>query len=300
MIDPLIRPNFPLFVYVDAFFIHCTINSDFVVRFFGGRLQRKLFNNFELERKVYPMTEEQNVSSWIQDNLRIIISIGIVILLVFAIYSYSKRNARTDVVVDDSTAEETAMTSTEKDEVSEIIDEITDDAVTTDVDEVPPVDQIGKGDDNSQEVVTTDIEEVTDEVTEDVTEEEPVVTKPTADIEDGQQTKEEIVRDVIESQMQENTGVITVTAVYGDSMTTMARKATTEYITKNNITDLTKAHRIYIEDYLRKHQTYRRLHPDTSMEFSHAQINEAIQNAQNLTEAELKNLDRYAQNVSSF
>ena len=93
------------------------------------RLQRKLFNNLKLGRKVKTMTEENNASNWFQDNLRIIISVGIVILLVFAIYSYSKRNSRTDVIVDDSRIEEVAMTATSdnNNEINEIIDEIKDD-----------------------------------------------------------------------------------------------------------------------------------------------------------------------------
>lgn len=84
------------------------------------------------------MTEENNASNWFQDNLRIIISVGIVILLVFAIYSYSKRNSRTDVVVDDSQIEEIAMTAGESsnDEINEIIDEIRDDQEKTEEAEV--------------------------------------------------------------------------------------------------------------------------------------------------------------------
>jgi FtsZ-interacting cell division protein ZipA len=75
------------------------------------------------------MTEENNASNWFQDNLRIIISVGIVILLVFAIYSYSKRDSRTEVVVDDSQIEEVAMTADDSgnDQINEIIDEIKDD-----------------------------------------------------------------------------------------------------------------------------------------------------------------------------
>lgn len=47
----------------------------------------------EDENKVEESTEGSSTSSWIQDNLRIIISVLIVILIAGGIYSYSKRTA---------------------------------------------------------------------------------------------------------------------------------------------------------------------------------------------------------------
>ncbi|MFA6973856.1 MAG: hypothetical protein WC238_03945 [Parcubacteria group bacterium] len=49
--------------------------------------------NMEDENKVEEGTETNTASSWIQDNLRIIISVLIVVLIAGGIYSYSKRTA---------------------------------------------------------------------------------------------------------------------------------------------------------------------------------------------------------------
>ncbi|PID52180.1 MAG: hypothetical protein CR972_03495 [Candidatus Moraniibacteriota bacterium] len=253
------------------------------------------------------MTEENNASNWFQDNLRIIISVGIVILLVFAIYSYSKRNSRTDVVVDDSQIEEIAMTAGEEngDEISDIISEIRDDQ------------------ENAEEadVITSDIDaNATDNVTEQteqktaesekarLAEEKKTQEQAERESEEAKRQKEEsqkaedIAREVIEShstedQTRQENGVIAVTAIRGDSMTTLARKAAKSYINKNNVENLTPSHKIYIEDYLRKKQTNRKINVNTEIQFTKSDISEAIEKSRTLTEAQLHNLAFYAQNV---
>ncbi len=268
----------------------------------GGRLQRKLFNNLKLERTVlYTMTEENNVSNWIQDNLRIIISIGIVLLLVFAIYSYSKRNARTGVIVDDSQINEVAMTATNNnDEINQIIDEIKDDtkqeiAVTTTTPEPE-----GKGVEApktvAQEQPPTEVK--TEEVPAVVAEEKSAKTDT---VPVKEETAKDVVREVIESHTEQpKDGVIKIVAVRGDSATTLARKAAADYISKNNISSITPAHKIYIEDYLRKAQQARQIHPGTEMSFTNAAIAEAVAKSQNLTEKQLSHLDTYAKHVSQL
>lgn len=277
----------------------------------SGRLQRKLFNNLKLGRKVYTMAEENNVSNWLQDNLRIIISVGIVILLVFAIYSYSKRNSRTDVIVDDSGIEEVAMTTTsnknDSSEINEIIDEIKNDDQTTpnDAEEVMITE-------NTTEEAAAEKKTTTDRIAQEKADQEKriadekavIESQALADIQNQEQkddtTAVDVVREVIASRSKQKDGVTVVVAVRGDSMTTLARKAAATYIQKNNVTELTNAHKIYIEDYLRKSQQQKKIYPGTEMEISNAMIDQAIVKSQTLTDAQLKNLDRYAQNVSSL
>jgi hypothetical protein len=111
------------------------------------------------------------------------------------------------------------------------------------------------------------------------------------------------MREVIEShstQTRQKDGVIVVVAIKGDSTTTLARKAAADYINTNNVGGLTPAHKIYIEDYMRKATSAQSIHPGTEIAFSNDLINNAIESSLTLTNAQLQNLDRYAQNVSAF
>ncbi|PID51595.1 MAG: hypothetical protein CR954_00990 [Candidatus Moraniibacteriota bacterium] len=248
------------------------------------------------------MTENNNGSRWFQDNLRIIISIGIVVLLVFAIYSYSKRNNPAEVIVDDTQeVTDIAKVDEENDTVQEIIDEIKDDTVTQTVDttvETQPA---------ADDVVEESTEDTADmhEVAEAEEQKQPSQQEEEKQEEEQQpeemQSAEDIVREVIESHPTTHPtmidGVVKVTAVRGDSMTTLARKATSEYITKNHTEGLTGAHKIYIEDYLRRKHPMQRVLVNTEMSFTEAEIAEAISHAQKLSDGQIKNLARYAQNV---
>jgi len=242
------------------------------------------------------MTEENSMSDWFQDNLRIIISIGIVALLVFAIYSYSKRNSRMDVVVDDSQIEEVAMTSTDEGntEINEIIDEIKDE-------------ELDKEDAISENVATEQAEtqEAAQQRAEDeaqqVAQEKEMARKAEEEkavIDQEQQSAKDVVKEVIESRSRQKEGVTVVVAVPGDSKTTMARKAAAEYMTANNISGLTPAHKIYIEDYIQKATNASGINSGTELDFSNTLINSAIENSRTLTSNQLGNLDKYAQNVS--
>ncbi len=289
------------------------------------------------------MTEEgSNESNWFQDNLRIIISVGIVILLVFAIYSYSKRTARTDVVVDDSQIEEVAMTAESENskEINEILDEIKDEEqeqieeVTQEQQEAQEkAEQEQKEQDEKQTAEEDEAEAEKTQQNQKIAQEQQEAQekaeqeqkeqdeKQTAEEDEAQkiaqaeaeklaeqetqntQSAKDAMREVIEShstQTQQKDGVIIVVAIPGDSTTTLARKATADYISRNNIGGLTPAHKIYIEDYMRKTKGTQNIHPGTELEFSNDLINSAIEKSRALTDAQLQNLDRYAQNVSTF
>jgi len=91
------------------------------------------------------------------------------------------------------------------------------------------------------------------------------------------------------------------TAERGDGLTHLARKATTHYLEKNADSSLTAEHRVYIEDYLRKHAGHEgRIHVGTSVEFSKDLIGEAVDASKRLDERQLENLKRYSARVSEF
>jgi hypothetical protein len=91
------------------------------------------------------------------------------------------------------------------------------------------------------------------------------------------------------------------TAVKGNGLTVLARKATANYLEKNPDSTLTKEHKIYIEDYLRKNVGHKGgVKVGSSVEFSKDLIQKAISQSKNLNERQLQNLQKYSARVSSL
>jgi len=241
------------------------------------------------------MTETQEKSHWLQDNLRILVSIGIVVLLVMAIYSYSKRNAPSRVVVDDvhTTEDATQVAMTSTDDVSKIITEIKDE--TEQKDAAAPVAPITQDTDNAEtsELQTSSAQETPASEAQEV--EQPAADTATQQ-EQQSQSAHDVVKDVVAARNDD--GTISITAVHGDSATTLARKAVAQYASAHSIDDLSGAQKIYMEDYLRRAHSGTRVHPGMTMTFTSAQIDAALTKARALTDTQLSNLDRYARRVS--
>ena len=181
----------------------------------------------------------EDLKRWFQDNLRIVISIVIVVVIAGGIYSYSKRG-ETPLVADQST-EKTATDTASTDTTSAP----TDQTVTTDSTAKPEVSSVA----TSKETETSFVE----------------------------------------------------TAGKGGSLTVLARKATADYLEKNQDSSLTKEHKIYIEDFLRKNvPATGGVHVGTSVEFSKDLIQKAIAQSKTLNENQLKNLQKYSARVSSI
>jgi len=181
----------------------------------------------------------EQLKRWFQDNLRIVISVAIVIVIAGGIFSYSKR---TDAPI---VAEQSAST---------------DENVT---------------DENQADTTSTDGEVATDK-------------DATKEVSSAQASKE-------------TEGSFIETANKGDGLTVLARKATANYLEKNQDSALTKEHKIYIEDYLRKNVSHSGgVHVGTSVEFSKELIAKAIAQSKTLNERQLKNLQKYSARVSSL
>lgn len=193
-----------------------------------------------------PETQEvkaDQIKRWFQDNLRIIISVAIVVLIAGGIYSYSKRGespiVTTDQAIEDS--EETAS-STNVSDISKSSDE---------------------------EKATTENKQTT-----------AVSTAPVS---------------------QETGSSFVETAGKGDGTTVLARRAAANYLEKNPDSALTKEHKIYIEDYLRKNVGHKGgVHVGTTVEFSKDLVQKAIEQSKTLNEGQLKNLQKYSARVSSL
>lgn len=175
--------------------------------------------------------------TWVQENLRVIVSIFIVAAIALGIYSYSQRSE--DTVQDTMTA-------------------------------------------------------VTDEVTEEMTDDDSLDTET-----DATETPSVPTRPAEVSQETETAFV--ETAVRGDGSTHLARSALMHYLEKTPDSALTGAHKVYIEDYLRKQVAgNKHLAPGQSLEFSKDMIRQAIDQSKTLTDGQLKNLQKYADRVSAY
>ena len=183
--------------------------------------------------------KNQQIKRWFQDNLRIIVSIIIVVAIAGGIYSYSNRgtsDTATDSNSDQAVQDQNATTDTSK----------------------------------------TD-------------------TKP-ASTSTSTTTKVSTA-----SSSQETESSFVETAGKGDGLTTLARQATANYLEKNADSALTKEHKIYVEDYLRKNVTHSGgVHIGTSVEFSKNLIQKAISQSKNLNDKQLKNLQKYSARVSTL
>ncbi len=96
---------------------------------------------------------------------------------------------------------------------------------------------------------------------------------------------------------------IVATAVKGNGLTHLARYALKEYLKeKPELAGQLKAeHKIYIEDYLQKHTAHSKiLKVGDEISFSNELIKEAIDQAQKLTDSQIKNLGQYVPLVPSL
>ena len=180
--------------------------------------------------------DEGGTKQWLQDNLRIITSIIIVLVIALGIYSHSKRT------------------------------EVPGSDLQTQVTEGGTATEDGLG-------ATT-----TDKATETPTAKEKVTPAP------SQETGQAFIE----------------TAVKGDGLTKLARRALANYLEKNPDSTLTAEHKIYIEDYLRKQVPAKRVFIGTSVEFSKSSIQDAITKSKTLNERQLTNLHKYAVRVPSL
>lgn len=200
--------------------------------------------------------------NWIQDNIRIIISVLIVVVIAGGIYSYSNRSQ--EVVYDDELALEEEF----------VIDE-----------EEEEIDQSETAETETEEEVKVNEESAETESTENETVEEET---------DDNNSKPAVISEETEEAFVE-------TAVAGDGKTTLARKALASYLEKNNDSELTAEHKIYIEDYLRKNVDHvGGVGVNDQISFSKNLIKDSIEKSKTLTENQLKNLEKYSARVSSL
>lgn len=92
--------------------------------------------------------------------------------------------------------------------------------------------------------------------------------------------------------------IYAITARYGEGITHLARHALEKHLAKTgNGSELTKEHKIYIEDYLQNKTGKQKIEIGHQEIFSEDLIQEAISNANRLSEKSLENLSKYTKNI---
>lgn len=208
---------------------------------------------------------ENGWKTWLQDNLRIIISIVIVVAIAAGIYSYSNRTEPGAEV-----AEEDQVT----DEDMIAIDDLSEEATEEDSSEET-------GEANMEEDAAANQEE-----------------NGNAPAEKDNASNEQ-QENVVASQETDTSFI--ESAQPGDGLTHLARRALKDYLEKNPDSQLLPEHKIYVEDYLRKKVGFQGgVNVGTSVEFSKDLIKEAIGQAKTLNENQIQNLSKYVVNVPSL
>lgn len=196
------------------------------------------------EKETSSETGGEKMKVWFQENLRMIVSIAIVVAIAGGIYSYSKR---------------TQPAVPQKEAVSQ------------------------EGGEGKISVIGGETAKEEAQKAEGVQPAAGEAAKPEEAV--SPQTSQETESSFIE------------TAVRGDSTTKLARRALANYLEKNPDTNLTAAHKIFIEDLLRRQVADGHLKIGDTREFSKDSIAKAIEKSKTLNDRQLKNLQKFAQRV---
>lgn len=103
------------------------------------------------------------------------------------------------------------------------------------------------------------------------------------------------IKEIIPEGRKENNMIIEK-AAKGEGVTHLARRALKDYL-KDKPQELTNEHKVYIEDYLKDKIGSRPLEVDEEVAFSEDLIEEAIDASLQLTDGQLKNLEKYSRLV---
>lgn len=231
-------------------------------------------NTSEATTEKNEVTDEVGPSQtkqWLQDNLRIIVSVVIVVLIAGGIYSYSKRSDNSQLI----SAVQTTGQSQNQNQAA------------------------GANPTSNDSNQAAGQKQTTQTKTQAPTPAKNQTPAQTSNQSQAQtQTAPKTTASV--STSQETASAFVETAASGDSETTLARRAVADYLEKNPDSSLTAEHKIYIEDYLVKNIPRQRIYVGTSVEFSKTLIVQAITASKSLTSQQLQNLHKYAVLVPSL
>jgi hypothetical protein len=190
----------------------------------------------EQQDPIFEDTPVNQAKVWLQENLRIIVSVFIVAAIASGIYSYSQRtqNASDDALLNKSGGTESLADN--RDAAKEGV----------------------QGEVKSGVVVTPELSRETE----------------TSFVEQTER---------------------------GNGSTHLARRALAHYLEQNPDSSLSAEHKVYVEDYLRKHVGFQgAVTSKTSIEFQKDLIKQAIEKSKTLNDRQLQNLKKYSARVSAY
>lgn len=234
--------------------------------------------------------------NWLQDNIRIILSVLIVLAIAGGIYSYSNRADRVS-------EDEFAMQSQQEEQMQS--EKKKDDAVTIIGEEEKKEQQKNQ----AENKVENKPEQAKPSEMQTQPEPQAEPQKPSAPQTQQSETpktpeKSDDVKvngDGQSTTSQETSEAFVETAARGDSKTTLARMALRDYLEKNNDSSLTAEHKVYIEDYLQKRlQHSKGVKVGEQISFSKTMIKDAVEKSKTLNDSQLKNLQKYSSRVSNI
>lgn len=119
--------------------------------------------------------------------------------------------------------------------------------------------------------------------------------------EEPEWTEEETDGEIVSFEENEEFKGYVVAAQKGEGITHLARRALAEYVAdKGNGEDLTKEHKIYIEDYMQNRTGTEYLQLEETRSFSENLIEEAIGASRTLGDKQLENLEQFSELVPSL
>jgi hypothetical protein len=207
------------------------------------------------------------IKDWSYENWQTILVILIVLIVGISAYNYNRQN-------DPSTEDQSSVAIIDNDE-SENIDE-------NKMDEENNINQ----EKNNEEVSEADIE---NEDQMKAAEEDGEIKK-----EDKDKNKDNEENNSVISGLNDSGKIYTVYANRGEGITHLARRAMNEYLQETGVEyELTKEHKVYVEDYLQNKTGAESIEVDHQETFSENLIEEAISSAKQLTPNSLDNLKKY-------
>ncbi len=230
------------------------------------------------------------IKNWLQDNIRVILSVLIVATIMTGIYSYSKR---------------TVVPTGDIDSGVEI------NLAEADVEDNNAVVVVGEDDNKAEKIEDSLSEKLSVEQVDKEAQAEADAAKQAEEAKKAEEAKAQAEADAAkqaeeakkaEETISEETNVsFDETAATGESLTILARRATQHYLEKNPTEGLSAEHKIYIEDYLRKNIKHSaRVSLGEKVSFSKDLIGHAVSMSKNLNENQLRNLQKYSAMVNGL
>jgi len=105
--------------------------------------------------------------------------------------------------------------------------------------------------------------------------------------------EEKTIKEIV-PEIRKEGNIITVRADKGDGITHLARRALSDYLENRPQERLTDEHKIYIEDYIQNKTGTRSLEVNEEVSFSEGLVQEAIDSSLQLSQNQLKMLEKYS------